>query len=93
MLLNAAKCQGYSFFTVSQLLRENQQGKVKRTPPCMFYWEVSRYSGASRPFFKISVLKNFTIFTGKHLCPSLFFNKVAGLEWIESGHKWISCNF
>ena len=26
------------------------------------------------------VLKNFTIFTGKHLCQSLFFNKVAGLR-------------
>ena len=25
------------------------------------------------------VLKNFTKFTGKHLCQSLFFNKVAGL--------------
>ena len=26
------------------------------------------------------VLKNFTKFTGKHLCQSLFFNKVAGLR-------------
>ena len=25
-------------------------------------------------------LKNFTKFTGKHLCWSLFFNKVAGLR-------------
>ena len=31
-------------------------------------------------FFKIGVLKNFAIFTGKHLCQSLFFNKVAGLH-------------
>ena len=28
-------------------------------------------------FFKIGVLKNFAKFTGKHLCQSLFFNKVA----------------
>ena len=28
---------------------------------------------------KKSVLRNFTKFTGKHLCQSLFFNKVAGL--------------
>ena len=28
-------------------------------------------------FFKIDVLKNFAKFTGKHLCWSLFFNKVA----------------
>ena len=34
-------------------------------------------------FFKIGVLKNFAIFTGKHLCLCLF-NKVAGLK---------SCNF
>ena len=27
-----------------------------------------------------SVLRNFTKFTGKHMCQSLFFNKVAGLR-------------
>ena len=26
----------------------------------------------------IDVSRNFAKFTGKHLCPSLFFNKVAG---------------
>ena len=33
-------------------------------------------------FFKIDILKstNFTIFTGKYLCWSLFFDKVAGLS-------------
>ena len=37
---------------------------------------------SSRPevFCKKSVLKNFTKFTGKHLCQRLFFNKVAGLR-------------
>ena len=29
-------------------------------------------------FCKKSVLRNFAKFTGKHLCQSLFFNKVAG---------------
>ena len=29
---------------------------------------------------KKGVLKNFAKFTGKHLCHSLFFNKVAGLS-------------
>ena len=35
----------------------------------------------SRPevFCKKGVLRNFVKFTGKHLCQSLFFNKVAGL--------------
>ena len=42
-------------------------------------------SRSSRPevFCKKGVLRNFTKFTGKHLCESLFFNKVAGL----------ACNF
>ena len=31
-------------------------------------------------FCKKDVLKNLTEFTGKHLCQSLFFNKVAGLK-------------
>ena len=30
--------------------------------------------------YKKSVLRNFTKFTGKHLCQSFFFNKVAGLR-------------
>ena len=30
-------------------------------------------------FYEKGVLKNFPKFTGKHLCKSLFFNKVAGL--------------
>ena len=34
----------------------------------------------SQRFFKIVVLKNFAKFAGKHLCQSLFFNKVAGLR-------------
>ena len=29
---------------------------------------------------KVSVLKNLAKFIGKHLCQSLFFNKVAGLD-------------
>ena len=37
---------------------------------------------SSRPevFCKKRILKNFTKFTGKHLCQRLFFNKVAGLR-------------
>ena len=33
-------------------------------------------SSPSRMFFKIGVLKNFPIFIGKHLCCSLFLNKL-----------------
>ena len=37
---------------------------------------------SSRPevFYNIGFLKNFAKFTGKHLCQSLFFNKVAGVS-------------
>ena len=37
-------------------------------------------SSHQRCSMKKGVLKNFTKFTGKHLCQSLFFNKVAGLR-------------
>ena len=33
---------------------------------------------------KKDVLRNFAIFTGKHLCQSLFLNKVVGLKYVQS---------
>ena len=39
----------------------------------------SNRSSRTEVFCKKGVLRNFTKFTGKHLCPSLLFNKVAGL--------------
>ena len=45
---------------------------------------VTNRGSRSQMSFKIGPLKNFKIFTGKHLCWSLFFNKVAGLQ---------ACNF
>ena len=40
-------------------------------------WTVYR-NNHSQMFFKTGVFKIFAKFTGKHLCQSLFFNKVAG---------------
>ena len=37
-------------------------------------------SSRAEVFCKKGVPRNFTKFTGKHLCQSLFFNKVAGLK-------------
>ena len=37
-------------------------------------------SSHQRCSMKKGVLRNFTKFTGKHLCQSLLFNKVAGLR-------------
>ena len=52
-------------------------------------WEKSTFLScrSSRPevFCKKRVFRNFTKFTGKHLCQSLLFNKVAGL--------WLLLNF
>ena len=46
--------------------------------------------GSSRPevFCKKGVLRNFAKFTGKHLCQSLLFNKVAGLRPFFMEHLW-----
>ena len=33
-------------------------------------------------FCKKGILRNFAKFTGKHLCQSLFFNKVAGVTYM-----------
>ena len=52
---------------------------------------------SSRPkvFCKKRVLRNFAKFTGKRLCQSLFFNKVAGLNFIkkETLAEVFSCEF
>ena len=37
-------------------------------------------SSRSEVFCKKGVLRNFAKFIGKHVCQSLFFNKVAGLS-------------
>ena len=43
------------------------------------YWTLTSYrSSHRRCSVKKGVLRNFAKFTGKHLCQSLFFNKVAG---------------
>ena len=47
-------------------------------------------------FRKTDVLRNLTKFTGKHLCQSLFLNKVAGLEasnFIRLWHRCFPMNF
>ena len=51
--------------------------------------------GSSHPkvFCKEGVLRKFTKFTGKHLCQSPFFNKIAGLSSVTSFKKtlWHRC--
>ena len=41
---------------------------------------------------KKGVLRNFTKFTGKHMCQGLFFNKVAGLlktPFLQNNSGWL----
>ena len=41
---------------------------------------ISKQKQSLEVFCKIGALRNFAKFTGKHLCQSIFFNKVAGLR-------------
>ena len=50
-------------------------------------------SSRAEVFCKKGVLKNFTKLTGKHLCQSLFFSKVAGLIKKETLAHVFPCEF
>ena len=52
---------------------------VMETQIVMFQY-VKRQKQPPELFCKKSIIGNFTKFTGKHLCQSLFFNKAAGLR-------------
>ena len=54
-----------------------------------------RYTGSSRSeiFREKSGLKNFSKFTGKHLCQSLSFNKTEILSKKRLGHRCFPVNF
>ena len=64
-----------------------------------FIYQKRSYS--TEVFYKKYVLKNFPKFTGKHLCPRLVFDKVAGLSpatWLKKDSStgvflWILWNF
>ena len=57
--------------------------------PLKYMWQKQ----LTKVFCKKDVLGNFTKFTGKHLCQSLFFNKVAGLrsETLLKKRLWQRC--
>ena len=74
-LLDTNKRETWSSFSLKMhllLLLVNFLYSLKHLFPC----------GSSRPevFCKKSVLRKFTKFTGKHMCQSLFLNKIAGLR-------------
>ena len=57
------------------LLYENGKCNKKRKPRYGLFPEKFARSSHFQTFFKIAVLKNFAIFTGKHLCWCLFVIK------------------
>ena len=65
------------------MLTEKLPHKLKKS----LYLHKIKYSFSSRSshpefFCKNDALKDFAQFTGKYLCRSLFFNKVAGLSLV-----------
>ena len=48
-------------------------------------------SSRRKVFCKIGVLRNFAKFTGKHLCQSLFFNKVSRPVTLLKKRLWHRC--
>ena len=79
------RCSSYMFFKIDVL--KNFANFFTE----QFQWLLLTYFQRSpdrscRPevFCKKDVLKNFAKFTGKNLCQSLFFNKVAGLRHLRT---------
>ena len=74
-----------SIFLIDRKLYINDRCKFNGLPyikkSCKEDVILSRFRN-TRPdvFCKKGVLRNFAKITGKHLCPSVFFNKVAGLR-------------
>ena len=80
-----------------QPLTTHKKKKKKATLSSTSYGTKSR-SSHQRCSMKKGVLKNFSKFTGKHLCQSLFLNKVAGLRAAtllkkRLWHRCFSVNF
>ena len=50
------------------------------TTSCVYWETLKLWSSRPEVFCKKGILRNFTKFSGKHLCQSLFFNKIAGLR-------------
>ena len=53
---------------------DSNSTKVDETNNC----SNNNNNGKKQSHVKKGILKNFTKFSGKHLCKSIFFNKVAG---------------
>ena len=76
-------CSGNDFLSPAHRFRNNKRGHVfKNTEFNNVYPEPCNQKQKQPPkvFCKKRCFRNFAKFTGKHLCQSLFFNKVASLR-------------
>ena len=72
-----------TFMGIVTLIRnrlEKQDTRFREAVPIEKRVAIAFRSSHQRCSMKKGILKNFTKFTGKHLCQSLFFNNVAGLR-------------
>ena len=65
---------------VSYRLQKIQLDKLYTQRKLYFAYGFKYKSSRPDVFCKRGVLRNFTKFTGKHLCQGLYFNKSAGLK-------------
>ena len=68
---------------------------IAHTQKCVLLeiYTITNRSGCPDVFCKKGVLRNFTKFTGKHLCQSLFFNKACNFIKKEDLAQVFSCEF
>ena len=66
----------------TKMLMETRQAKSSKSPRLSFYVILCSATRTchSQMLFKIGLLKHLAKLTGKHLCQSLLFNKVAALK-------------
>ena len=83
-----------SFFTCLRAYNHSQNILRLTSIPCIavFLWIICRRSH-QRCSLREDVLRNLSKFTGKHLCQSLLFNKVASLRpsTLSKNKLWHRC--
>ena len=75
----------FSIFAFMKSFVSEQLFSIQQSPAFLF--SIGKKHGSSRPEVscKKGVLTNVAKFTGKQLCQSLFFNKVAGRPDADTG--------
>ena len=82
--------------------RDPRQLQENLTWPCFFLFLLTMFSSTvvskvqKQPpevFCKNAVLRNFTIFTGKHLCSSLFLIKLHANLFKKGSNTGVSCEY